>query len=734
MIGSVLAVGFHHRGTEGTENSKNVLLLFTSASARLGASVVNPMPVLPDARHHHSSSRRHLAFLVGLLVALVPAHAAAQGPARLLGRVVDLVTQHPVAGAEIRAGEQQAISGPDGTFVLGTVPPGRIELRVRRIGYAPAREVLGLLPGLERTVDVSLEPLPVRLDSVTATAAPGGIAIAGAELERRGGDLARALDGWEGVAVRRAGNGPAAPQVRGSGPDEVLVLVDGFPVNDPLTGRADLSRISSREVEAVTLLPGAQTVRAGNRAVGGVLLVETRRDVRPEGSSWTGSHGALGLRLGGSAGALTASASAERQAADFAYTVPDVRGGGESVRRNAGGEQWAAGVTLAGPLEVVLRGSLSNRGLPGTTTNPTLHARAQDRSILLGARTSGRLYSAASLQWLETRAADPAPPTGAAYDAYTHGVGGTAEVGYRTPVSVGGWRGSAAVAGEGRGDRFAGDGIRADASFSQAAITLDGRFAPGAASSWSVAPAARLDIWTGSTTPRVSARIDAGWQRGATALTLAVGSAVTPPVLADLFFREGVGIRLNPDLRPERVRWELEAGLRRDLGGGSTVGIRGFVGQVADMIIWAPDFRFIWSPRNFDVVRRGGELSVGWRARANLRASASATYSAVTYDIPDGAQVLYRPRVTYDASVVWSPGPWTADVRWHRIGRRFPNSAGTNPRPAFSLLDLGLERRLGAGLGLRGEVRDLTDRRAEFLAAYPTPGRSVLLTLTLVVP
>jgi vitamin B12 transporter len=710
---------------------------------------VSPMPVIPNARHNQSPSRRHLAgrvgtplaasrvllaLQVGLLAALVPAPAAAQGPARLLGRVVDLVTQRPVAGAEIHAGEQRTISGNDGRFVLGNVPPGRVELRVRRIGYTPAREVLDLLPGLERSVDVTLEPLPVRLDSVTAAAAPGGIAIAGAELERRGGDLARALDGWEGVVVRRAGNGPAAPQVRGSGPDEVLVLVDGFPVNDPLTGRADLSRISSREVDAVTLLPGAQTVRAGNRAVGGVLLVETRRDVRPEGSTWTGSHGALGLRLGGSAGPLTANASAEQPAADFPYTVPEVRGGGESVRRNAGGEQWAAGITLAGPVEVVLRGSLSDRGLPGTTTNPTLHARAQDRSVLLGARTSGRLYSAASLQWLEARAADPAPPTGTAYDAYTHGVGATAELGYRVPVSVDGWRGTAAVAAEGRGNRFAGDGIRADASFSQAAIKLDGRFAPGAASSWSVAPAARLDVWTGSTTPRVSARIDAGWQRGRTALTLAVGSAVTPPVLADLFFREGVGVRLNPDLRPERVRWEVEAGLRRELGGGSTVSIRGFVGQVADMIIWAPDFRFIWSPRNFDVVRRGGELSVGWRARANLRAGGSATYSAVTYDTPGGAQVLYRPRVTYDASVAWSPGPWTADLRWHRIGRRFPNSAGTNPRPAFSLLDLGLERRLGAGLGLRGEVRDLTDRRAEFLAAYPTPGRSVTLTLTLVVP
>jgi hypothetical protein len=681
--------------------------------------------------------RAAAGFAVLALLRVAP--LTAQGPARVVGRVVDLVTGEPVAGAEIRVEELQIVTAGDGVFVLGNVPPGRAELKVRRIGYAPAREVLELLPGLDRTVRVALEPLPVRLDSLTATgipggAAPGAVAIGGADLERRGGDLARALDGWEGVVVRRAGTGPAAPQVRGSGPDEVLVLVDGFPVNDPLTGRADLSRISSREVEAVTLLPGAQTVRAGNRAIGGVLVVETRRDVHPEGSTWSGSHGALGVRLGGSVGPLTTSASAERQPAGFAYTVPDVRGGGEAERRNASGDQWGAALTVDGPVNVVLRGTLASRGLPGTTTNPTPAAHAEDRSVLLGARTSGRLSSAASLQWLEARATDAAPPTGAAYDAYTHGVGATAEVGYRVPLALAGWRGSAVAGAEGRGNRFGGDAIREGASFSQAAIKLDARFAPTTTSPWTIAPALRADVWTGSTSPRLSARVDAGWQRGPAAFTLAAGSAVTPPVLADLFFREGVGVRLNPDLRPERVRWEVEAGLRRDLGAGSNVGLRGFVGRVGDMIIWAPDFRFIWSPRNFDVLRRGAELSLAWRFRDNLRTAASATYSAVTYDTPGGAQVLYRPRITADASAVWSPGAWTADLRWHLVGQRFPNSAGTNPRPAISLLDFGLERRLGGGVGLRGEVRDLADRRAEFLAGYPTPGRSVLLTLTLVAP
>jgi outer membrane cobalamin receptor len=96
--------------------------------------------------------------------------------------------------------------------------------------------------------------------------------------------------------------------------------------------------------------------------------------------------------------------------------------------------------------------------------------------------------------------------------------------------------------------------------------------------------------------------------------------------------------------------------------------------------------------------------------------------------------VQYRPRVTYAAGAAWTRGPWSADLRWHRIGARFPTSAGTNPRPAFSLLDAGLERRLGGSLAARAEVRDLTDTRAEFIAGYPTPGRTLFATLTFQLP
>jgi iron complex outermembrane receptor protein len=647
--------------------------------------------------------------------------------------VLDAASGEPVAGAEVRAGELTAATGPDGAFAFGSVSTSRLELRVRRIGYAPLRLSVDPLPGLERTVTVALTPIAVRLDSLTVTAPPGAIAISGPELIRRGGDLSQALDGWQGVSVRRAGNGPASPQLRGGGPDEVLVLVDGFAVNDPLTGRADLSRITSREVSAVTLLPGAQTVRSGPRAVAGVLLIETRHQLEPEGTGWAGSHGARGLRLGGSLGELTLSATGERLADDFGYDVPAVRGGGRATRRNSGGEQYAAGLTWTGPATVVVRGTASDRGLPGTTTNPTLSARASDRSVLLGLRRTGPLNASGSLQWIETRATDPSPPTGGAYDSYTHGIGGTLELGRRLPLAAGAWRGDGGITGEFRGDRFGGDGVAPGTSFSQASLRAEARLTAGRADVWTLAPAARLDRWTGSSI-QASFRLDGGWQRGRTSLSWGVGSAVTPPVLADLFFREGVGVRLNPGLRPERVRWEFEAGVRRELGSGATAGVRLFAGQVADMIVWSPDARFIWSPRNFDVARRGGELTGDWAIQPAFRVSGGVTYAAVTYDIPGGTQVQYRPRVTADAAAVWSPGSWTIDARWHLIGRRFPNSAGTNPRDAFALLDAGLERRLSGGLTVRGDLLDLTDTRAEFLAGYPSPGRRFALTLTMVAP
>ena len=47
---------------------------------------------------------------------------------------------------------------------------------------------------------------------------------------------------------------PPECQLRGANPDAVLVLLDGIPLNDPVTGEADLSTVSARSLTRATVL------------------------------------------------------------------------------------------------------------------------------------------------------------------------------------------------------------------------------------------------------------------------------------------------------------------------------------------------------------------------------------------------------------------------------------------------------------------------------------------------
>jgi outer membrane cobalamin receptor len=350
----------------------------------------------------------------------------------------------------------------------------------------------------------------------------------------------------------------------------------------------------------------------------------------------------------------------------------------------------------------------------------------------LGVRHAGVLSWSGSAEWLGSRVQDPTPPPPyPSYDSRTSGYEFTAGMGYRRSWHPPAWSGDLGLAVDGRYQRFAGDAVRSGAYLLLGSIRTDGVWEKGSGSVWSLAPILRLDQWSGRDTPVASGRLDVGWRRPGTAVTLGMGSGVTVPALLDLFFREGVGVRINPDLRPERVRWEISGNLTQSLGtpgSGATLSLRGYYGRVADMILWTSDFRGIWSPGNFAVVRRGGEASLAIRPVPVLQLEATGGLSRVTYDRPGGAQVAYRPLGTASAATVWSPGQWSLDARWHFVGTRYRDNSGVNALPVINLFDLGLQRAIGA-LALRGAVSDLTDQRAEFISGYPTPGRTFSLSI-----
>lgn len=669
-----------------------------------------------------------------VVAGVLPGRVAAQAPVAVAGRVVDSASGAPVADARIELGALVATTRGDGRFRFDNAPPGPGTLSIGAVGYRPLQLRLALFPGDQWEEVLRLTPASAVLPDIVVDAAPGAV-LDHAALVQRGSDLGTALDGWSGVVMRRSGgNGAASPQVRGSAPEEVVVMVDGFVVNDPLSGRADLSRYSTRDVASVRVIPGAQSAGAGSGAIGGVIEVYSRPGaVQPEASAWVGSYGSGGASLAGSIANARLFLRAEWLPDGFPYVVPPNRGGGEATRTNAGGTIGEFALRTGGErFSVQARASGSRRGLPGPVGNETPTAEAEDGMVFLGATLAGSSTLRGSIQYLSTEARDATPPSGLAYDSHTEGVSGTLEWTGGHPVSLLGWSGQGELSAGGRHDAYAGTTVREGTRFTRGGLRAEATLRPDGSGPWSVTPSLRLDAWTGQS-PLPSGRLDVAWQQGGTRVTAGAGSAVTAPPLSDLFFREGVGIALNPDLRPERVDWELELGLQQDwsaFGRPATASVHAFTGRVEDMILWSPGIGFVWSPRNYDVVRRGVDASVGVQPFRGASLEAQGAWTPITYDVPNGSQVQYRPRWAWGATAAWASDPWGATARWRWVGERYPNPGGVNPRPAYGILDLGVERGLGAAR-FRADLRDALDARAEYIAGYPTPGRTAVLTIQL---
>ncbi len=741
--------------------------------------------LVPLARRGGSArAGRALAALLSVLLALVlPRALRAQFPPEVVGRVLAAGTAAPVQGAiiDVPGSVVRAVSDAEGRFALRGVEPGEIELRVRAVGYAPARVTVHAANGRTTAVTVTLTPVPTRLAPVEVRGAgrqtpAGAVVIDRAAIAASGArDLGDLLGGRAGLVVTRRG-GPGAPAtlaVRGSSDGEVLVLVDGTPINDPLTGAADLSSLPPALIERVTVLRGAQSARYGARALAGVVLVELREPARTEmtarleAGAW-GERSAM-LSLGGttpmSAGArarLSALISGEWRATDgtFRVTLPAVRGGGEAVRRNADARH--AGLVAAVALEragdeLRVRGELADaaRGMPGPIAQPSLTARQGERrsGLVLSAhreRERWSLHADLAVQAERMRFRDSTPPFGSPYDdrARASSAGGTVTARRR----LGALELGAGV--EGRRIRLEATALTSAAPHTQwtAGGWLMGRLTRplpalgGEGTEAELTAQARLDDGSNLAGPVGSPRLGLALTRpvggtGLLRLHLAGGRAFSPPSLADQFFHEGVLARANPGLRPERVRGEVEAGLTLESvhvpGAELDAELTAYRADISDMIQWLPDFRFVWSPSNIAARRRGWEATLHAALRplhATLQGSVGEAIVEYAGPVLDG-QVPYRPRFTASAEFAALVAGVRTTVAAQWIGRRrtVPGSA-LNTLPGTSRVDLRLSRTLplppwtlAAGVA----VENVLDRRTELLIDYPAPGRTWRLALTL---
>ena len=258
---------------------------------------------LPSAVCHSSSP----GVCATVQATVQEAAVKAQG-GRVEGRVIDPASRAGIIGVEIRLdGRAAGVTGEGGMFVLAGVSAGRHRVDAGLPGFDRSA-VLDVLVEEGRTAVVEIE---YALSSVTeVVGALQGAGVAAGEVSRpvlTGSDIAGAVGGLEDVSrALQVRPGVLASQddrndliVRGGGPIETGVVVDGFEVPtashfaQPGSSGGGISLFAPAVVGRATLHAGGFSVAHGERA-SSMLDIDLRAP-RAKGVGGVVSAGAGGI-------------------------------------------------------------------------------------------------------------------------------------------------------------------------------------------------------------------------------------------------------------------------------------------------------------------------------------------------------------------------------------------------------------------------------------------------------
>lgn len=287
-------------------------------------SIVEARPTL----HRKRASFAGLA-LVLALAALSPLAADAQQTSGISGRVTDIQNGQPLSGARITVpgSTQGTVSRGDGTYRL-SLPAGMHVIVVSFLGYVPRRDTVVVATGETTNRDYSLDRSISQLDAAvvlgtrssdrTVHNSPVPVdVLTPAEIRQTGAvetsqiiQLLAPSFNFPRPTVADGTDHIRPSTLRGLGPDQVLVLVNGkrrhttslVNVNGTI-GRGstgvDLNAIPASAIERIEILRDGAAAQYGSDAIAGVINIILKSDASKDveiqvGSSNTKLRGLAG--------------------------------------------------------------------------------------------------------------------------------------------------------------------------------------------------------------------------------------------------------------------------------------------------------------------------------------------------------------------------------------------------------------------------------------------------------
>lgn len=597
------------------------------------------------------------------------------------------------------------------------------------VGVWSAVAVMGQTQDTEVVVSASRIPRPSERvgSSITVVSAD--------EIERRGAiGVPELLEAVPGAHVARNGGvgHTAALYLRGANPEQVVVLLNGIRVNDPLGfGRgADLAGLDAGNIERIEILRGPQSSLYGSDAMAGVVNIVTKRGAgapRYTASAEAGSYGTFRehAAVSGSLGTWHYAVDATRLDSEGFSVADEANGNTEddgcrntTLSARTGGALGAAAEweLFAQSVEEAIDLDNSHGGLADAygdvQERTSLYTRGRLGLDLFDSAWRQTLRGGVSTHQRDYRSDDSTSTFDATlYEAdWQHdfqcgedhvlslGAAGQEEIGESAS------RGASTNRFGEKSARTVGLYVEENFVFwriltGAAAVRWDDHEAFGDAVTWRLAPACQL--WAGG-------RVKGSY-----------GTGFKAPSLYQLYSSYG-----RPDLEPEKAQgWD--AGLEQEIGEKQArVGASYFHNRYTSLI----DFDYVtWKYANVaKATTQGVETYASWRLVESVAVRLAYTYT----DAKDGDDVPLnrqpKDRVSADLDVQPVPGV-TTRLSAVYVGERPDHdfdAKQTVDLKAYTLVNLAASWQAWEHVRLFGRIENILDEQYQEVFGYGTAGLS----------
>ncbi|MBN7816393.1 TonB-dependent receptor [Algoriphagus pacificus] len=198
------------------------------------------------------------------------------------GKILHLENNDPIEGAYIWIVESAtgAVSDENGNFIVKNLCAGNYSLTIQYLGHKEIKDTLTLNSNNfnktyrleEESLDLSgveIHGHKLAVQTTTAVTALYGDAL----LEARGENLGESLKRISGVTTFSTGNSISKPVIHGMHSNRIMILNNGIRLEGQQWGAEHAPEIDPFVADEITVIKGAETVRYGPEAMGGVILV-----------------------------------------------------------------------------------------------------------------------------------------------------------------------------------------------------------------------------------------------------------------------------------------------------------------------------------------------------------------------------------------------------------------------------------------------------------------------------